>query len=862
MNSSNAQSNNMDKDEATGIQQPIFQKYANSNTNTNFNPNPNPQLNPMMNKQEQFNNPQNHENHVLDSFSGLDGAKNNDQANQNSLKEQNQPKKEIGETNSEIKNEFSVFENTNNQGDSPPEQNNANQNNTNIQNEQSQQNSNINQTGEYNRGMSKVLESNPNPMIEHENDAKLNEQNNGSNDINAGQNNQNILMNNSNINQNDQNLNIPLNSSQFKKGDSNNNDSNKNNNFENNNINVNQMNNNNQINNPNNNHQMIMSNPMINNSKDNSQQNNPMNINDSMNMNNPMDMNNQMNMNNPIDMSNSMNKNNQMFNNMMNPLQNAFLNNQMNMPNDNNNNNNTFNNNNQMNIPNNNNQMNMSNSNINNQMNMPNNSNNNNQMNMSNSNINNQMNMPNNSNNNNQMNMPINSNNNNNQMNMSNNNPNNQMNMSNNSNNNPNNQMNNNPMGQMNNNNINQNPNNQMPNMNMNQNNNSNNLMPQTKSILEGNNNNNINSNNNQNIPAKSQAPNQNEPYSFSRYKAASRTTLKNLGDTSYLNSVLQLLGTSRSLSTYFINPKNTKFFVDNMNSAPLAFVLHRLFTHFYPYPEKKVPEVYEPETLLTILGSKNKIYASTNRRNPNDLILFILNYLHKEINFIKTQYITSDTYTNKQKAISEFFENYYKSNKSIISLNFIWFEIKSQRCTRCKTEFFSLRNYETLDLDLSYFYSMNYNQALTITKCLEFQRYKQQKSFCKKCQGYNMMMNITNGIISLPNYLVFSLNRESSNNNINLKSVPFLVEEVIDLSNFIELNESFSRYELQGIVSISWQENKYVCFGKSPVDHKWYLYNDEKCFNGDINAVLDLNNNNKGYIPCILLYKAINKSK
>ena len=135
MNSSNAQSNNMDKDEATGIQPPIFQKYANTNTNTNFNPNPNPQLNPMMNK------------HVLDSFSGLNGDKNNDQANQNSLKEQNQPKKEIGETNSEIKNEFSVFENTNNQGDSPPERNKTNQNNPNIQNEQSQQNSNINQTG-------------------------------------------------------------------------------------------------------------------------------------------------------------------------------------------------------------------------------------------------------------------------------------------------------------------------------------------------------------------------------------------------------------------------------------------------------------------------------------------------------------------------------------------------------------------------------------------------------------------------------------------------------------------------------------------------------------------------------------------
>ena len=797
MNSSNAQSNDMDKDETTGYKPSIFNKY------TNLNPNPNPELNPMINKQAQFNNPQKYENHELDSFSSLNSDKNSAQTNQNSLNEQNQQSQKKGETNPEIKNEFSVFGNSNNQGDSPPEQNKINQNIPNIQNEQSQQNSNVNQMGEYNRGMSIVLESNSNPMIGNKNDAKLNEQNNMSN---AGQNNQNIFMNNSNINPNDQNLNIPLNSNKFKNADSNNNDSNKNNNS----ININQMNNNNQINNPNNNPQMIMNNPMMNNPKDNSQQNNPMNINNPMSMSNPKDMNKQMNMNNPVDMSNSMNKNNQMLNNMpnnmMNPLQNPFINSQMNMSNDNNNNN--------------------------------------------------QMNMSNNSNNNNQMNMPFNSNNNNNQMNMPFN-----------SNNNPNNQMNNYQMSQINNNNnINPNLNNQMPNMNMNKNNNnSNKLMPETKSILEGsnkNNNNNINSNNNQNIPNKPQEQNPNEPYSFSRYKEASLTTLKNLGDTSYLNSVLQLLGTSRALSNYFINPKNTKYFVDNMNSAPLAFVLHRLFTHFYPYPKKDKPEVYEPETLLTILGSKNKIYASTERRNPNDLILFILNYLHKEINFIKTQYITSDSYIDKQKAIHEFIENYNRSNKSIISINFIWFEIKSQKCTQCNTEFYSLRNYETLDLDLSNFYTRNYNQALTITKCLEFQRNKQQKSFCKKCGEYNMMMNITNGILSLPSYLVFSLNRESSSTNINLLSVPFLVEEIIDLSNYIEIKDSFSAYELQGIVSICISQNKYVCFGKSPVDHKWYLYNDDKYYNGDINTVLNLNNNNKGFIPCILLYKAISKAK
>ena len=379
-----------------------------------------------------------------------------------------------------------------------------------------------------------------------------------------------------------------------------------------------------------------------------------------------------------------------------------------------------------------------------------------------------------------------------------------------------------------------------------------------------------MNANNNMNAN-NPQMKSQKEPYSFSRYKKASRTTLKNLGeksgnksgDTSYLNAVLQLLGTSRSLSNYFINPNNTKYFVDNMNVAPFAFVLYRLFIHFYPYPERSVPEVYEPETLWTILGTKNKIYESKNRRNPNDLIHFILNYLHREINLMKTQYLSSDAYTNKQKAINEFLDNYGKSNKSIISLNFIWFQIKSQKCTRCGTDFYSLQNYETLDLDLSNYYKMNFNQPLTIGKCLEFQTYKQENFFCQICKIYNKM-NIVTRIYTLPNYLVFSLNRESADQKTNLLNVPFLVEEKIELSKYIEFNQSFSRFELQAIVSISMKENyKYVCFGKSPVDHMWYLYSDEKCFSGDINTVLNLNNNNnQGYIPCILLYKAISKSK
>ena len=828
MDQENTQPQNLNQDDKTGLPPKAYQA-ANYTTN-NYNPNQNPELNPMMNQnnlmqaqmQNQINNqgtknnnPQKYEKHELDCFSDVNKSIQNQNTPQQQNQQNNETRGETGETRQEEGGEFSIFTEPNNsnpfnQGDSaPPEQTNQHQNAQNMQNmqnDQSQQNSNINQAGEYKKGISSVLKVNSNPMIENENVAKLNATNNNSNNnnnLNDGQNNQNnqnVFVNNSNISPNDQNLNIPLVSSQFKGNENNNNNNNdvNNTNLSNNNMNVNpiivnQMNdsNNSKMVNQNmsNNNQIAISNSTnASNPKNNSQNNKP------MDMNNPMD-NNQMNKNIQMANANSMNNNNNNIN-MMNPLQN------------------------------------------------------NNQMDMSNSN-------PNINQNNNQMSMPNKNNSINNQNNIG--------------------QMSNIPMNQINNNNNNNNINqfqnmSNIPNMNSNnQNFNSNNLMPQTNNILLGNqNNNNINANNNmnQNININAQVDPK-APYTFSRYKHASRTTLKNLGensgdksgDTSYLNAVLQLLGTSRSLSNYFLNPNNTKFFVDNMNIAPFAFVLYRLFTHFYPYPEKSVPEIYEPETLWTVLGTKNKIYESKSRRNPNDLILFMLNYLHREINLIKTQYLSNDVYTDKQKAISEFLDNYSKSNKSIISLNFIWFQIKSQKCTQCQTDFYSLQSYETLDLDLSNFYKMNYNSSLTIGKCLEFQTFKNERFFCKICKIYNMS-NITTRIYTLPNYLVFSLNRESANQNINLLNVPFIVEENIELSNYIEYNQSFSRYELQAIVSISMKDNKYVCFGKSPVDHIWYLYNDENCCNGDIQTVLNLNNNNQGFIPCILLYKAISKSK
>ena len=524
------------------------------------------------------------------------------------------------------------------------------------------------------------------------------------------------------------------------------------------------------------------------------------------------------------------NMNNQMNNNMMNSMKNQpMTNNNMNMSNPQN----------QMN--------NLGNNKMNNMNNINNNQMNNNVMQMSNSMMNN--NNQGMQNNNNQMNVMKNDNNNNNNNNFVM-----QMSNLNNNNNNQNNNMNNNNFG--------------MPMSNMNSNNMNNNNFGMPMSDLNNQNNNMKNNfgmpmNNMNNMNNNMGNPNFSMPnnminegkYSFDdRYKIAPKTSLKNLGDTSYLNAVLQLFATSENISSYFVNPKYKKYFDDNKVSIPFAYVFHRLFTHFYPYPPKQVSENYSPEVLLDVLGRYNKIYISKKSRNPNDLLIFILCTLHKELNKQKTKYISSPDPTNKNEVLKEGLNDFMKSNQSKISDNFHWFELKSKFCSGCKLKYYSFNNFETLDLDILGTFQKNSYAPISLLSCLNYQSQKSQNIFCQKCQKYTQF-DINTKIYSSPINFIFTLNRGYPDQNQNLLNIKFMVEEKIDIGQYLENKKAYTKFELIGIVSYYVQEKKYVCFGKSPADKKWYLYNDEKVMDTNNNEVIN-RNNNMDYIPCILLYQ------
>ena len=330
------------------------------------------------------------------------------------------------------------------------------------------------------------------------------------------------------------------------------------------------------------------------------------------------------------------------------------------------------------------------------------------------------------------------------------------------------------------------------------------------------------------------------------RSKIPSTTGFKDSGSSSYLNSVLHLLSSLQDFITFFLNSYNEKLFAKDMNKTKLSFLICRIFLHLYP-GKKSEREIYEPKHQLEYFNG-NKI-----KKNPCDLFSFILRQLHQELkSFNKT-----DIQSFKPGAldINMMIEMFKRENNSLILNLFNFFEIKDSQCSRCNNKTNECFNFNILNVDLLQSCNdlKNKYSYLTIYNYLENRKaMKQEYKLCEKC-GLEQWHVFSKNIFELPKILVISLNRGEMEQN--LLNIPFCIEKNINLSNFAKNGK---QYELIGIVSIYMSKKKYICCCRSPVDLNWYYYEGENVNKYPLDTII-INHNNYNYVPCILVYQAMN---
>ena len=125
----------------------------------------------------------------------------------------------------------------------------------------------------------------------------------------------------------------------------------------------------------------------------------------------------------------------------------------------------------------------------------------------------------------------------------------------------------------------------------------------------------------------------------------------------------------------------------------------------------------------MEVLAALNVVYKSRKSRNPNELLSFILDNLHSELNKKTGNYNINNNNNNnnlndKNSVIQNGIYNFANSYGSLISKLFNWFEIKELQCQQCSRSIYNFYTFNTFELDIlgTYKFKNKYSQGSSIT--------------------------------------------------------------------------------------------------------------------------------------------------
>ena len=283
----------------------------------------------------------------------------------------------------------------------------------------------------------------------------------------------------------------------------------------------------------------------------------------------------------------------------------------------------------------------------------------------------------------------------------------------------------------------------------------------------------------------------------------------------------------------------------------------------------------YSPDSFKTILSQENELFAGIAANDSKDLINFLLERFHKELNKvdnniqnINNNVITQNDQFYEDRVLQIFLKDFKIKYNSIISNLFYGvLETKSicQGCSRIKYNF-QIYSFIEFPLEQVNIYCFNNGKRKTITnnnknpdvdlyECFEYygktdMMIGNNQMFCNIC---NCLCNALyeTSIYSAPNFLIINLNRGKGavyECNVNFP-------EQLNLFNFVKYKNGNTVFELYAVIchyGPSSMSGHFIAYCKNRIDKKWYKYNDA------IVTVCEKSDEYKNGMPYILFYQVL----
>ena len=255
-----------------------------------------------------------------------------------------------------------------------------------------------------------------------------------------------------------------------------------------------------------------------------------------------------------------------------------------------------------------------------------------------------------------------------------------------------------------------------------------------------------------------------------------------------------------------------------------------------------------------------NPLFIGIEANDPKDLILFILETIHNELNMPPNKDYSNDKIPNNlsfDEVYDDYLKNYLNENKSIISREFYGLVNSMTTCSNCQVTTHNVQSYNILFFPLEEVRKFKgyYNNIVSVKDCFDYYEKNEiyPSFFCNHCTNYCQAYQFLK-IIYAPRTLIINLNR-----GIGLQfNVNILLEETLNIEHYVFAYNSHFFYKLIGVICHLGSNDMgghFIAYCRN-INNEWYKYNDFSVTKITFNEIKD------NGMPYVLFYSYEKKAE
>ena len=348
---------------------------------------------------------------------------------------------------------------------------------------------------------------------------------------------------------------------------------------------------------------------------------------------------------------------------------------------------------------------------------------------------------------------------------------------------------------------------------------------------------------------------------------------LINIGSTCYMNATLQCLLHVTELVDYFLKefPNDVNSLCQKNSQVPskgnISMAFYKLIKGVYPQNEEKSlfnsksfgsgnNTPVSPDNFQKVLGLYNPQFKNFEANDSKDLILYLLQTMHAELNYFGDASINlrPPNQYDRANTFQFFIFSYERTNFSIISKIFYGTYENMTKCRECQKDLYNYQKFEFISFGMfnykgkifNIYNGFEDNQKMSLLA-------GDNQFYCNNCKKL-CDAELYSKIIFPPNKLLINIDY-GKNKKFSPSSVTF--GEEIDITKYVIFNFGVPiKYKLIGICThfgSSGSYGHYVAYCKHP-SGRWFIFNDSFVNECSKNSIY-------GGSPYLLLYEKINYS-